>query len=336
MIMKRVALLANVTLALAIGAATAIAQVQQKGPDDKAGGQAQQKNQGQERAKRAEPEGKGAAQSKEQPGRGAAQTEPKGKTTKGAAEKGIEPKDKATKGAAEKAVAPKDKTTKGATEKGVEPKDKAPKGTAEKGVEPKDETTKGVAEKGAAGRVQLSEQQRSSVGQTILKEQRVNRVTKPNFSVNVGTRVPRSVRLIALPISVVSIVPAYRSYRYFVVDEQVCIVDPATYETVEIVTVSDQTARTDRGTPATIVLTEEEKAIILSGVDTRSGGSTLGLGALTEGADVPRGVQLRVFPDAVVRKVPKVMNYRFFTVEDRIAIVDPKGAKVQLVIGEQR
>jgi hypothetical protein len=30
------------------------------------------------------------------------------------------------------------------------------------------------------------------------------------------------------------------------------------------------------------------------------------------------------------------MNYKFFTVENVIAIVDPKGAKVQLVIGEQR
>jgi hypothetical protein len=325
--MRRVALLASVGAALALGATTAIAQVQQKGPDEKAGGQAQQKGQGAPGAEKAEPKEKGAVQGTDQTRKGAGQVEREGKGTAG---KGAEPKGKAPKGTAEKGAEPRDKATKGS-----EP-EKAPKGSAEKRVEPKERAAKGAAEKGSAtGRVQLSEQQRTSVGQTVLKEQRVNRVTKPNFSINVGTRVPRSVRLVAMPVSVVSIVPAYRSYRYFVVDEQICIVDPATYEIVEIIAVSDQTARTDRAS-ATLVLTEEEKAIILLEVDTSRGGSTLGLGALGEGADLPRGVELRVFPDTVVQQVPKVRNHKFFTVENRVAIVDPMGAKVQLVVGRQR
>jgi hypothetical protein len=66
------------------------------------------------------------------------------------------------------------------------------------------------------------------------------------------------------------------------------------------------------------------------------GGSTLGLGAIAEGADVPRDVQVRAFPDAIVQKVSKVKGYRFFTAENRLAIVDPQGSKVLLVIEQRR
>jgi hypothetical protein len=51
---------------------------------------------------------------------------------------------------------------------------------------------------------------------------------------------------------------------------------------------------------------------------------------------VPRDVQVRAFPDTVVRQVPKVQNYRYFAAENRVAIVDPQGSKVQLVIEGRR
>jgi hypothetical protein len=347
--MKRLTLLTGVAAALAFGGTSAIAQMQQKGPEEKGGAQMQappsaqqQAPQPQTQQKKQEPGQQGAqkAEPKEKSTKGTAQTEPKDKATKGTAEKSTEPKGKGTaekatepktKGTAEKAE-PKDKATKGTAEKAPEPKDKSTKGTAEKAPEPKDKATKG-AEKGSAGRVQISEQQRTNVSQTLMKDQRVNRVTNVNISVNIGTRVPRSVTLVALPASVISLVPQYRPYRYFVVEERICIVDPATYEIVDIIEISGQTAgRGDHGGGARLVLTEEERAIILSEVD-MSGGSTLGLGTLTEGAEVPRNVQLRVFSDTIVQKVPKVRGYRFFSAENRLAIVDPQGAKVQLVIG---
>jgi hypothetical protein len=345
--MKRLTLLTGVAAALAFGGTSAIAQMQQKGPEEKGGAQMQappsaqqQAPQPQTQQKKQEPGQQGAqkAEPKEKSSKGTAQTEPKDKATKGTAEKSTEPKDKGTaekatepktKGSAEKAE-PKDKATKGTAEKAPEPKDKSTKGTAEKAPEPKDKATKGAAEKGSAGRVQISEQQRTNVSQTLMKDQRVNRVTNVNISVNIGTRVPRSVTLVALPASVISLVPQYRPYRYFVVEERICIVDPATYEIVDIIEISGQTAAHSGG--ARLVLTEEERAIILSEVD-MSGGSTLGLGTLTEGAEVPRNVQLRVFSDTIVQKVPKVRGYRFFSAENRLAIVDPQGAKVQLVIG---
>jgi hypothetical protein len=266
----------------------------------------------------AEPKGKGTAQgeSKEQPGKGTAQTEPKDKASNEKAQ--TEPKEKATKGTA-------------GTDKGTAPAPKASEST--KGATPKDST---AAAPSSGQRVQLSEQQRTTVHQTLLKERQVNRVTNVKFSINVGTRVPRDVRLEVLPASIIAIVSAYRSYRYFVVNDQICIVDPNTYEIVEVITVSGQTAARgdDRGS-ARLVLTDEERTIILREID-MSGGSTLGLGSLTEGADVPRNVEVRVFPETIVQKVSKVKGYKFFTVENRIAIVDPQGSKVQLVIEGRR
>jgi hypothetical protein len=157
-----------------------------------------------------------------------------------------------------------------------------------------------------------------------------------NFSVSVGTRVPRSVHLAALPAAVLSIVPEYRSYQYFVANDEICIVDPSSYEIVEVISASGRTAGMDhRGGSARLALTDEEKTIILREVE-MDGGSTMGLGALREGAQVPRNVQVRAFPDTVVQQVPKVKDYKYFAAENRVAVVDPQGSKVELVIEDRR
>ena len=66
------------------------------------------------------------------------------------------------------------------------------------------------------------------------------------------------------------------------------------------------------------------------------GGSTMGLGAVREGAQAPRNVQVRTFPDTVVQQVPKVQDYKNFAAENRVAVVDPRGSKVELVIEDRR
>jgi hypothetical protein len=62
------------------------------------------------------------------------------------------------------------------------------------------------------------------------------------------------------------------------------------------------------------------------------GDSTLALGFLTVGADVPRTIELKGFPQAVLAKVSKLKDYKYFSAEGRIAIVDPSHAKVEMVI----
>jgi hypothetical protein len=187
-----------------------------------------------------------------------------------------------------------------------------------------------------AQRVQLSDKQRTDVHSTVLKESNVNRATDVNISINVGTKLPRSVRLAPLPASIVSTVPQFRSFQYVAVNEQIAIVDPNTYEIVEVISGGPgRAASTDRGGQTQLTLTEEEKNIILSEVDASSD-STMGLGAMTEGADAPRNAQLKSFPQTVTERVPKVRNHKFFAADNRVAIVDPQGSKVQLVIGPRQ
>ncbi len=55
-----------------------------------------------------------------------------------------------------------------------------------------------------------------------------------DINVNVGVAVPRSVSLYAVPEEVVIIVPEYRRYKFFIFDDKVVIVDPGTYEIVDV------------------------------------------------------------------------------------------------------
>jgi hypothetical protein len=91
------------------------------------------------------------------------------------------------------------------------------------------QTTTGQA--GAAGK--LSTQQRTQIT-SVIKETRVQPVTNVNFSISVGTRVPRDVSFHALPPRVVTIYPEWRSYKYILVKEQIVIIDPDTYEIVAV------------------------------------------------------------------------------------------------------
>jgi hypothetical protein len=189
------------------------------------------------------------------------------------------------------------------------------------------------AAEGGNRRTQVSEQQRTSVQQTLQREHDVNRVGHVDFSINVGSRVPHSVRLAELPAAIVSQVPQWRGYRYFVSNDQICIVDPSSYAIVEVIGGPSQAAGLSRGAVhAGLSLTPEERAIVMRSV-ALNGGSTLGLGALSEGATVPRDVQMRAFPERVQREVPKLHGYKYFSAENRVAIVNPRDDKVALVIG---
>ena len=53
----------------------------------------------------------------------------------------------------------------------------------------------------------------------------VPRATNVNFSVTVGTTVPTSVRVVAVPQVLVDIYPDYRGHMYFVVGDEIIIVD---------------------------------------------------------------------------------------------------------------
>lgn len=94
-------------------------------------------------------------------------------------------------------------------------------------------TTVGQAGAGA----KLSTEQRTQIT-SVIREERVAPVTNVNFSVSIGTRVPREgISLHALPSRVVTIYPEWRAYKYVLVREQIVIINPDTYEIVAVLDV---------------------------------------------------------------------------------------------------
>jgi Protein of unknown function (DUF1236) len=84
----------------------------------------------------------------------------------------------------------------------------------------------GQAQQGqAGGSVNLTTQQRTEIRQTVLAGGNVPRVNNVNFSVRVGTTVPTSVRIVEVPPALIEIHPQWRGHMYFVVGDQIIIVD---------------------------------------------------------------------------------------------------------------
>jgi hypothetical protein len=76
----------------------------------------------------------------------------------------------------------------------------------------------------------------SSQIKTIIGRERGPRLSgNVNFDVTVGTKIPRSVVIVVLPEEIVRIVPEYRGYEYFLVDDEIVIIDPSTLEIVAII-----------------------------------------------------------------------------------------------------
>jgi Protein of unknown function (DUF1236)/Putative peptidoglycan binding domain len=75
------------------------------------------------------------------------------------------------------------------------------------------------------GRVTLDESQRTKVEQTVLARRDVPRVDRVDFSVNVGTAVPTRIRMAEVPETLIEIHPEWRAHRYFVVRDEIVIVD---------------------------------------------------------------------------------------------------------------
>jgi hypothetical protein len=84
----------------------------------------------------------------------------------------------------------------------------------------------------AAGSAKLSTEQRTKIT-TVIKKQNVKPV-HVNFSISVGTRVPRTVHYYPLPTEVVTIYPEWRGYDYILVGDQILVIDPDRHEIVAI------------------------------------------------------------------------------------------------------
>jgi len=91
---------------------------------------------------------------------------------------------------------------------------------------------KTVGQAGAGGK--LSTEQRTKIT-TVIKQQRVAPVTNVNFSIAVGTRVPRDVSFHPLPAEIVTIYPDWRGYEFILVRDQIVVIDPSSLQIVAVI-----------------------------------------------------------------------------------------------------
>src|SRR5262245_4160159 len=84
----------------------------------------------------------------------------------------------------------------------------------------------GKAEQGRSGStVNLTTEQRTKIRQTVLAGGNAPRVNNVNFALSVGTVVPTSVHVVEVAPVLVEIHPEWRGYFYFVVGDEIIIVD---------------------------------------------------------------------------------------------------------------
>ena len=86
----------------------------------------------------------------------------------------------------------------------------------------------------AGAGAKLSTEQRTKIS-SVIREQRVQPVTNVNFEIRTGVRVPRTVSFHPLPREIVTIYPEWRGYEFFLVNNQIVVVNPRTLEIVDVI-----------------------------------------------------------------------------------------------------
>jgi hypothetical protein len=92
----------------------------------------------------------------------------------------------------------------------------------------------GITTGQAGAGAKLSTEQRTTIRTSITK-QNVKPVTNINFSISVGARVPRTVAFHPLPAEVITVYPDWRGYEFFLVNNEIVVVNPRTLEIVAVI-----------------------------------------------------------------------------------------------------
>jgi hypothetical protein len=110
-------------------------------------------------------------------------------------------------------------------------------GQNQRGQEPQQDETKRQGQGPGKTSANFTTEQRTKIRETVLNGSNAPRANNVTFSLNVGTAVPRTVRIVEVPETLIEVHPEWRSYRYFVVNDEIIIVEPDTLKIVAVVTV---------------------------------------------------------------------------------------------------
>ena len=172
----------------------------------------------------------------------------------------------------------------------------------------------------------LDDRQRTRVTESITKlnERPVENV---NFSLSVGTVVPRDERFQPLPADVVEVVPQYRGYNFFVVRDDIVIVDPSSYQIVDVL---PRTGRATAAAPASrkMSFSDTDREVIRkharsARTEQRTTGSSTSSTRVRVGDRLPDSVEIRSFPEEVYRESPTLREYRYIERDNRTYVVEP-------------
>jgi hypothetical protein len=182
---------------------------------------------------------------------------------------------------------------------------------------------------GVHASVNINDQQRTRISASLARVD-ARPLTNVNFSVSVGTVIPRDVKLSPLPADVVEIVPQYRGYDFVLVKDEIVIVDPATYK---IVTVLPHSGHAAAPAPARskVSFSDRDREVIRKHARTRVESRTTGSAVRSEihvGQPVPESVEIEELPDDVYRESPSLREYRYIHRENRTYVVEPRERRV--------
>lgn len=184
--------------------------------------------------------------------------------------------------------------------------------------------------------VNLNKQQETRIS-TSVSRLNVRPLTSVNFSLNVGTVVPRDVHLSTLPPDVVEIVPQYRGYSFALVKDEIVVVDPATYKIVTVLPYSGQSTATTTTTRerSASKFSDRDRDTIRKHAKTRTEGRkevrTTGSTARSEirvGDRLPDSVEVEEFPSTVYRDAPDLREYRYIHRDTRTYVIEPRERRV--------
>jgi hypothetical protein len=180
--------------------------------------------------------------------------------------------------------------------------------------------------------VDLNDQQRTRVSQSFARLN-VQPVRNVNFSVSVGTVVPRDVHLQTVPAEIVEIVPQYRGYSFFAVRDEIVIVDPATYKIVTVLPRSGGgTAAAPASSHSRVSFTDKDRDVVRKHVRTSTERRTTGSSAtrveIRRGERVPDTVEIEEFPETVYREAPALREYRYIHRDSRTYVVEPTERRI--------
>jgi hypothetical protein len=181
--------------------------------------------------------------------------------------------------------------------------------------------------------VNINDQQRTRLSQSFARVN-VQPLNNVNFSVSVGTVIPRDLRLHPLPADVVEVVPQYRGYNFVMVRDEIVIVDPATYKIVTVLPRSGSgTAAAPASSRSKATFTDRDRDVVRRHTRASTERRTTGSSGPTRveirrGERVPDTVEIEEFPETVYREAPALREYRYIHRDNRTYVVEPSERRV--------